>query len=211
MTHFSKKSHIRNKQTKCNSQTNLNCEITKQFSSIMSGSLYNEFKVVNKIHYNKFKFVRVIPKGNKYCIWFQSHNNDSRKMIKFFEVNNNTYSLVELPFNICCDIKHLGCGKNGTVLYGTIFTHDSVQYFNIENIYYSKNTNVMKENWMIKYKLFNELLSKHISQTGYCKNDLICISSLTYKLPKNVISIKDIVPYQIYCFQYYLKSQQIHY
>tara|TARA_Y100000768_G_scaffold383564_1_gene365953 strand:- start:1661 stop:2515 length:855 start_codon:yes stop_codon:yes gene_type:complete len=177
----------------------------------MSNSHYNEFKIINKIHYNKFKFVRVIPKGKKYFVWFQSRIGDDSTKIKFFECINNSYSLIK-PFNICCDFKHLSCGDNGTVLYGTIFNYESVNYFNIENIYYYKNKNVMRENWINKYKYFNDILTKYISQTGYSKNDILFISSLIYKLPKNIISIKDIVPYQIYCLQYlFNNSDKVYY
>lgn len=183
---------------------NNNKKVIDSFRQIIANIDYNEFKITNKIHYNKFKYVRVIPKGKKIYVWFQTlHKNDADEyQIMYIECRNNTYRVLNEDFNICCDYNNLSCGKNGTILYGSLFTHNKTKYFNTENIISHKNNLVYRENWLNKYSLINDILTNDIKQTGYNICDLVVLNCLTYKLPRDIISLKDMVPYNIYCLQY---------
>ena len=48
---------------------------------------------------------------------------------------------MDITIKSCCFNPEL-CSQKGTILYGTIFVHNNISFFNIENIYYFKNTNV---------------------------------------------------------------------
>lgn len=202
-----KHKYNKNKYTNKNNVSDKEKNIIKNFTNIMSPlQHYNEFKITNKIHYNKFKYTRVIPKGKKIYVWFQSQNKIDDYAIKYniqyFEKKNDSYSLLNDSFNICCDYNSLACGRNGTVLYGTLFMYDNVKYFNIENIFYYKNKNITRENWENKYKCIEQMFLNHIKQVGYNSCDIILLNCLTYNIPKDILTIKDLVPYNIYCFQY---------
>lgn len=186
------------------------------FQDIISGCEYNEFKIDSKIHYNKFSYMRVIPKGKKGYIWFQStHNyNSCLSPIFYFERFRNNLQLINngTSFNLCCNADELSAGDNGTVLYGTLLNHNNTQYFNVENIYYYKNKNVSKDSWDKKLRVMNDLFTNNIKQLSYGRNDITLLSCLTQKLPHDVISIKTTVPYNIHCIQYLFEySSKLYY
>jgi hypothetical protein len=176
------------------------------FQDIISGCEYNEFKIDSKIHYNKFDYVRVIPKGKKGYVWFQSkHNyNSCINPVFYFEKNRNRLGFVDngTQFTICCDVDTIGCGDNGTILYGTFLNHNNTNYFNVENIYYYKNKNVSKHSWNQKFFILNELFRDYVKQISYNRNDMILLHCLTHKIPYDVVSLRKQVPYNIYCTQY---------
>lgn len=190
-------------------------KLTNMFSRKINRDSYNEFKINSKIHYNKFSYVRVIPKGNKMFIWFQKMNqyNSFIEPILFFENNQKNqgkYTLLNSKnnYNICCDIDTLGCGTNGTILYGTQFLYNDINYFNIENIYYYKNNNVQNISWNEKFNIINEIFTKYIKQLGYSKQDLLIISCLTQILPYDICSLKAMVPYEIHSLQYLMEDSK---
>lgn len=180
------------------------------FQNIISGCQYNEFKIDSKIHYNKFKYARVVPKGKKGYVWFQSlHNyNSCISPILYFERFKNNLQMLDngTTYNICCEQEDINVGNNGTVLYGTFFQHNNTSYFNIENIYYYKNKNVSKYDWMKKFKVINELFLYYIKQISYTSNDLVLINCFTKKLPYDINTMKNQVPYDIFRIQYLSNS-----
>lgn len=212
---FNMRKHARNHNTiERDAQHKANLENEKHkmnvsFSKLMSKCVYNEFKITSKIHYNKFKYMRVIPKGKKICVWFQSQHmyNACIHPALYFEQTRNKgkYVLMDgqnADFNICCQYDEVSGGQNGTVVYGTLFKYNGVQYFNVENIHYFKNECVTNAHWDIKFSYIHDLFSTYIKQLGYTTKDIIFISCLTYSLPHDIISAKNMVPYPLYSIQY---------
>lgn len=191
-------------------------KITNIFQNIISGCKYNEFKIDSKIHYSKFSYMRIIPKGKKGYVWFQTNNNFNSHIapIFYFEMFKNRLQLLDNGngLNICCNSQSLGIGDNGTILYGTFFKHNNVDVFNIEDIYYFQNRNISKLPWNEKFSIFSELFLKYIKQICYGKNDMLIVNSFTQRIPYDVVTLKNLVPFEIFSVQYLSeKSDHIHY
>jgi hypothetical protein len=202
---YIRKRKCHNKGFKYNNENNSSYGVLEDFKTLISTNNYNEFNVTNRIHYNKFKYARIIPKGKKIFVWFQTnHRNSGMPTIQYFEKHTitNKISYMSDKFNICCDYHHLSCGKNGTVLYGTLFNFKNIKYFNIEDIYSFKNVLTNNKNWEEKYSFINDLFSNYIKQIGYNNKDIILLNPLTHSLPHDINEMKNKVPYDIYCVQY---------
>lgn len=204
MSHYNTKEnrYLRRKKQKNIDDNKYLCnyeKISNIAKSIVSKSNYNEFKS-EKIHYKKFNYVRIIPKGRKIYIWFQScYSTKGNYNIQYFD---STMNKTSLQFNIFCNYEKLSSGKYGTLLYGTIFKYNETQYLNIENILSYKGNIITNKQWNIKYKLIYDMLDKNIQQVGITKNDIILVTPLTYILPYSLDKLIENVKYSVYAIQF---------
>lgn len=205
MSHYNTKEnrYLRRKKQKIMDDTKHLCNYENIYNiakSIVSKSNYNEFKT-EKIHYKKFNYIRIIPKGRKIYIWFQScFNTKGNYNIQYFD---SSMKKTTLQFNIFCNYENLSSGKYGTLLYGTIFKHNETQYFNIENILSYKGNIITNKQWNIKYKLIYDMLDKNIQQIGFTLNDIILVTPLTYNLPYSLDKLTEQIEYPIYAIQFF--------
>ena len=145
----------------------------------------------NKV-YNADVFL-AIPEGKKCFAWFTYYNDKASCLI--LELSENKIIANIKIFNaIFSDTL-----AYGTILYGTRFYYSNNNFFNIEDIFYYKGTNVSTNNWGSKFILFKKLMDSDIKQTSHNNsfivfglpllssnlNELLtCIKGLNYKISK---------------------------
>ena len=160
-------------------------------------------KRLHKKVYTKHKtdICITIPKGKKYFAWFRNFKKNN--LCFLLEIDRRHNSIEEIKINICSFDKIL-CAGRGTILYGTIFTVNKKKFFNIENIYFSKNNPFINANQYRKFKEIAFIMKNYIRQVHYLPNSVIfgtpLIDSNSYTLKK---SIKDL-SYDLYSIQHRL-------
>ena len=147
-----------------------------------------------------------IPYGSKYFAWFYNYKNKNTLIL--LKINKKNNNIISIEKKIACFKSNLCIGK-GTILYGTIFQYNDVQYFNIEDLLYYKNKNTEELNNLDKFHLEYELLKNDIKQVIYKKNNIIFglpnISTQYNDIYKNINKI----PYKIYSIQHRFLTKNI--
>ena len=168
-------------------------EILKFFPKL---ELSYEKKLHKKVHSD---ICLTIPKGKKYFAWFRTYKRNNCCFL--LEIDRRYNSIENITINVCCFDKSLCSGK-GTILYGTIFKIGNKQFFNIENLYYSRgNTLIFTNQYIIMKEIYN-IIHNYLKQVTYLKHSII------FGLPiiaKNIYDLKSIIktiPYDIYCIQH---------
>jgi len=158
-----------------------------------------EKKAHKKIHNQDFCIT--IPKGAKYFVWFYTLKGFN--LCFFLKLFKKT-GIEDISIQRACFNQDLCTGK-GTILYGTKFSHNNKNCFNIEDIFYFKNKNISNYNQKQKLDITLKLFKRHIKQKIIFKSDVlfglpIYIDKKQFKeeLPKIIFKI----PYNIYCVQY---------
>ena len=106
-----------------------------------------EKRIHKKIH--STDFCLTIPKGLKYFAWFRRFKGEN--ICCFLQLFKKR-RISEIFIKRCCFHGNLCIGK-GTILYGTIFYSNKKQLFNIEDIFFFKNSNI--SNYVQKKKTRN--------------------------------------------------------
>ena len=142
-----------------------------------------------------------IPKGKKYFVWFKSFK--KKNLCILLQVDKRHNSIEEIRVNICCFDKIL-CAGRGTILYGTIFNVNKQQFFNIENIFFSKGNSFKHTNQYQKLKEISFIMNNYIGQVCYLPNSVIfgtpLIDSNPYSLKNRIKNL----PYELYSIQHRL-------
>ena len=171
----------------------------KLLSNFPNIELSYEKKAHKKIH-NK-DFCITIPKGNKYFVWFCTFKGKNRC---FFLKLFRRRSIENISIERACFNSELCMGK-GTILYGTKFSYDNKNCFNVEDIFFFKNKNISGYNQKQKIDINLKLFKKYIKQKIIFKTDILFglplyINKKDFKEELSKIIFK--IPYNIYCIQY---------
>lgn len=167
--------------------------------------LYNEKIIHNKVHYYKFNYYRIIPKGKKGILWITEI--ETNPFVFFIPTHNNRLLFSSIrQYNACFD-KILTTGK-GTILYGTNTQIKNTNYFCCENIYSFINETVVRKNWNEKLSILLDLLQEYTQQKHYTKHDIIISTPPIYKIQKgeNILTNTYGLPYDLYSIQYLNKD-----
>lgn len=98
-------------------------------------------------------FYRFIPKGPKYIVSFERHNNNVSMYMKRYIKNKDTKKIkLHASFDPI-----LSYGK-GSKCYGTLIQHKGRQIFFLENISNFQNRHTQNMSWEWKYKIMIQLL-----------------------------------------------------
>jgi hypothetical protein len=180
--------------------------------------LFNEKIIHNKVHFNNFDFIRIIPKGLKgflifkkdkiynYCYFIEITNFKNNKENLY--LNNNNYKKrisVNKIYVFNCVFDEYLCSGNGTILYGTLclnkYINKKYNYFVGENILYYKGTKINFNGWC---NVFNNMYDciNNIRNIGLNNNSIIVSSTITRKIPCNINELVNNIQYDIYCIQY---------
>ena len=110
----------------------------KEKQKILNNFPYIELSYEKKLH-NKVQNIDcylTIPYGPKYFAWFYSFN--GKQSLIILKINKKNNKITHIEKKICCFKSNL-CIGIGTIFYGTIFIHNNIHFFNIEDIFYYKN------------------------------------------------------------------------
>ena len=201
-------------------QYNIKRAIVSQIPNI---ELFDERVIHNKVHYNKFDAVRVIPKGSKgflifkkdrteyYCYFIELLSKKSINKQGGLFINYKNYKK-RLPVHRiyklnCCFDEILACGC-GTILYGTLCWNDNInfktnlKYFVTENVFYFKGKRQNFNGWNNVFENIVSCIKKNIGVGSYNKNSIVVCAPVTKSLPVNINDLIESVSYDIYCMQY---------
>lgn len=151
-----------------------------------------------KIQHNKNNIFITIPKGNKYFAWF--YNNNNKNMCYILSIDNkqrysiNNIKIYNIPFNNILTI------NKGTILYGTMFNMNNVNFFNIENIYYYKGKYIYSNNFYNKLNIMHDFF-KNIRQHSYTNNNIIFGLPIIANKYNDIINQIDNIKYDLYAIQ----------
>jgi len=152
----------------------------------------------------------IIPEGKKHFVWFTHYK------------KNNICVLMEITSDKKINNIHIADNKfdrsltyhSGTILYGTLFNHDSYSFFSIEDMLYYKGTNNSFIPYFNKLKILSTMLLREINQAPtqqYFNSN----NSIFLGLPimnnsfQEIIKIYKTTPYKIKYIQF--RDQKRHY
>lgn len=154
----------------------------------------------NKVHDSDI--ILAIPEGSKMIAWFTEYNDEPVCFI--FDKKDNNIQIAVTSFN-----DSLVYGQ-GTILHGTIFKHNDVSCFSIEDIYYYKGRDLTTINYLTKLQTIQNCLQKELSPIALTNKYIIFglpIMNTKFNLLLNEISL---LPYKISTIQYrYLTSKKV--
>jgi hypothetical protein len=101
-----------------------------------------------------------IPEGQKCFAWFTSYKHD---LVCFVLEITNDKKISEIKIVITSFDDKLALG---TLFYGTLFLHNGVNCFAIEDIYFYKGKHILNKNYIEKVDILKHILSLEISQTA---------------------------------------------
>ena len=106
----------------------------------------------NKVH--DFDIILAIPDGNKYFAWFTIYNNEN--VCCLLDTNKKNIQFIITSFNDTL------ATALGTIFYGSVFKHNNVSCFCIEDLYYYKGIEYTKKSYINKLQTIKECLQKEL-------------------------------------------------
>lgn len=175
-------------------------EILQNFPTI-------ELSYENITHKKVFssQLAMAIPEGKKNFAWFSKKN--GRNVCIFMEIAAKTKTILNIHLEYMPnDNNDL---HNGTILYGTIFQTNKMDFFCIENLLYTEGKNICSKFIDIKFKEIHSLFEKNlISKTPYFSSFITFGVPLIYSNFSQEMntSIKDL-PYKINEIHFYTQDK----
>ena len=168
--------------------------IKKKFPNI---KLSYETIIHNKV-FNP-QFIVIIPKGKKCFLWFYMFNDKPTCFI--VEKNNNN---IFIKITSCCFSKKLAYN---TILYGTLFNYNNVNFFSAEDVFYFKGEEINNYNWNRKLHIFKDLFSNYIETVNYNKKFISIGLPIMAKKNEDINTLISKLPYEIDSLQFKLFSK----
>jgi hypothetical protein len=112
--------------------------------------------ITHKKVYNS-DIILAIPEGIKYFAWFTTDN--FINVCYLLEVTNNKISnikQIKVNFDESLSL--------GTIFYGTLFIHNGISCFCIEDIYYYKSKNYIHVSYLTKLELLGKIMNSELTQ-----------------------------------------------
>ncbi len=157
--------------------------------------------ITHKKVYNS-NYIVAVPVGKKCFIWFTTLSGKPICLLLELDKNKKVQEIKMAHTKFSHDLAE----GNGTIIYGTKFYYNSMNFFSIEDIFYYKGCENYNVKWQGKLTLIKDLLENNIYQKSYN-------GYLTFGLPimcskmeefENVISQ---VGYRIDSVQFYLYNR----
>jgi hypothetical protein len=151
--------------------------------------------------------ILAIPEGSKMIAWFTEFNDEPVCFI--FELNQNSKKKSDIQIAVTSFNDSLVYGQ-GTILFGTIFKHNDISCFTIEDLYYYKGRDSTSMNYLTKLQTIQNCLQKELSAIALTNKFTIFglpIINTNFNMLLNEISL---LPYKISTIQYrYLTSKKV--
>ena len=136
-------------------------------------------------------FMMAIPEGKKCFAWFTTFKNQNICFIMDITENKK---ISNIEVTQCCFHNRL---SYGTIFYGTVFKHNNVSFFTVEDILYYNGVNIQKDTFVKKLDLFKIIFSSEIKQLAYSENQIIFGLPLMHTLLKDLVHQINLLPYKI--------------
>ncbi len=107
----------------------------------------------NKVHDSDI--ILAIPEGDHFFAWFTVYNHEN--VCVLIDQNKKNIQLIVTSFN------DMLATSLGTIFYGTIFKHNGVSCFCIEDLYYYKGYEYTTKSYLNKIQIIKECLQKELS------------------------------------------------
>ena len=151
------------------------------------------------VHKQKDNIYLTIPKGNKYFAWFR--NFKQKPTCILFMIDRRNKKLKSIEIKICSFDKTL-CNKRGTILFGTVFNYEKINFFNIENVFYFKGQDLYSQNQYSRILLCQTIMKNSIKQTCYVKKSIVFGLPFIHQNHTEVTKVIKNIPYDVYCIQH---------
>ena len=150
-----------------------------------------------------------IPKGKKHFAWFIHFKN--KYICLFLEIDRKGHNIKSIEIKNCCFSKKL-CSGTGTILYGTLFTHNGLQFFTVEDIYSYLGENFNDKSQQDKWSTIQTIFNSYINQNFLNNKDIIFGIPVMSKTRSDLETQLGNVIYPIYCIQHrYNKNNPCYY
>ena len=144
----------------------------------------------------------VIPKGPKAFVWFTSWQNKNVCFVLTFNGNGNVNAVNIWP---ACFSSRL---SYGTVLYGTLFTMDSLTHFSCENIFYYKGRDMTTEPFAKKMATICGMFKQNeLVQQAYNNKFLLIGLPVICRTYEGALEQSIDLPYPVYAIQFYKQDR----
>ena len=157
-------------------------------------------KIYHKKVYNSNIYL-TIPKGKKYFAWFRNWSNFN---VCFFLELDRKKSNVKFIFIKRVCFNNMLCSGKGTILYGTLFSINKCDFFNIEDIFFFKGKDITS------YSQFKKINTLKILFNNYLKSIILTNNDVAFGLPiidtnhDSLIKKIQKLPYTLYAIQHRL-------
>lgn len=185
------------KTFKDNSIIRLNMLSTNDKNNLMKRFPEIELSYENVLHkkvYTDGYFI--IPKGKKFIAWFTYFK---RQNVCLFLELNRVQNVCDISIKSVCFDSSLSLG---TILYGTLFTHNGANFYSIENIHYYKGNDIDRLNEMKKLDLIKNMFKSDIKQLAYTNQSVIFSLPIICESYNNAMNMISSLPYAVYSIQF---------
>jgi hypothetical protein len=128
------------------------CDMNNLLSEFPNFELSYETMSHNKVHDSDI--ILAIPEGDNFFAWFTVYNDEN--VCVLIDSNKKNIQLIVTSFN------DMLATSLGTIFYGTIFKHNGVSCFCIEDLYYYKGYEYTTKSYLNKIQIIKECLQKEL-------------------------------------------------
>lgn len=162
-----------------------------------------ETMIHNKVHDSDV--ILAIPEGDKYFAWFTVLDNENICLI--FEAEKKQPIKINIAVTSFHDSLVYG---QGTILYGTIFKHNDVSCFCIQDIYYYKGSCLSDYTYLKKLHLIKECLEKELCSNALTNKFTIFGLPIMHTNFNILLQNIALLPYKVVLIQFrYFNSKKI--
>ena len=175
----------------------------QELSTLMKGFPNIELSYEKIIHKTvpSSNIYLTIPKGKKYFAWFR--NWKKYNVCFFLELDGRGRGIQSVVVkNVCFD--KLLCSGVGTIVYGTLFHVNTSTFFNVEDIFYNKGSNIALNSQYEKLNTLQIIFANYLKPLILSKADVAFGLPIIDTIHGNLIKRIQNLPYQIYYIQHRL-------
>ena len=136
--------------------------ILSEFPSI---KLSYETQVHKKVY--DAHIVLAIPDGIRHYAWFTTYGTENVCWLLELSHQNKIVNVSSCLTSFNNKLSY------GTILYGTVFNHESIKCFSVEDMFYYKGTNLWDYNYLKKIELMKDMFSLEMNMTTLTRNQVI--------------------------------------
>lgn len=174
-------------------RTNDTINILRSFPKIKLSYIKTIYKKVSSAN-----LYYLIPKGTKHFAWFRYFKN--KECCLLMEIGKGN-SIKNIKIINCCFKSEL-CYKKGTIVYGTLFKKNNINFFSIEDIFYYKNINFSESTLQNKLKCIDTIFQIEIKQMILNNNDTVFGLPIMSTSRETIEKYFNNPPYQFYTLQH---------